>query len=166
MSFPPPKSNPAYLRCLRQFNHLDPDPAEWKLRQYRKNDPQVLSMFGIFSDFRGLQGTAEAPPPEYLVRNLWASLMVDEFPHYSTWPSVWRRLFFKSHKDRNERYRLYMFFFQNGMFPSRAYYWVVIHGGYDFYAHSSLAALMVETQTRQGGHERNRTYNFNLGRVD
>lgn len=69
-------------------------------------------------------------------------LLSDEFYHYQEWPVYYRALFFKHHKNRRERFQLWLFFWANGMRPDRAVYWVMWHGGYDRSAHSSMQDLV------------------------
>lgn len=98
----------------------------------------------------------------------------DIFPTFNSWPLLWKNLFVKRHKNNNERYRLFAFFYLNGMEPFQAKKWVLIHGGYDFSAQNDLHRLArglthqfpsVRTKFIENLN-RNRVYDFNLGRVN
>jgi len=74
----------------------------------------------------------------------------DEFFPFNKWPQWAKSLFLIKHKDRNQRFRLWIFFWKNGMEANRARYWVMFGGGYDRSAWSSMQDLVNKTQTPQG----------------
>ncbi|QMW68913.1 hypothetical protein [Crucivirus-438] len=47
------------------------------------------------------------------------------------WPLWAKQLFLKSHKNNNERFRMFSFLFLNGMYPPHIPVYVLWHGGYD-----------------------------------
>lgn len=79
-----------------------------------------------------------------------AYLANDEFYHYKDWPSWARLSFFKPHKNRSERFHLWLFFWANGMRAERATYWVMYHRTYDQSAWRSMADLENQTRCQAG----------------
>lgn len=86
----------------------------------------------------------------------------DEFPPLQLWPKMWRQIFFNSHKDRSDRYRLFVFLYQNGMPPHHAVYWTMWHCTYDSSAWNSILDAANSTLTSRGRAAlgRNRVFNF------
>jgi len=93
--------------------------------------------------------------------------LADEFPQLGEWPQPWPDLFFNPHKDRRDRYRLFVFFWLNGMPAHRCVYWVMWHRTYDRAAWRSIMDVVRDTETDSGRArlQMNRVYNFNDGRV-
>lgn len=71
-----------------------------------------------------------------------AYLLADENPSWSSIPWRYKRMIIASHKDREERFQLFIFFINNGMYPPRARYWVMWHGGYDASADRQMQELV------------------------
>jgi len=74
----------------------------------------------------------------------------DEFYEFKDWPLWAKQSFLNKHKDRKQRFWLWLFLWKNGMRPERAVYWVMRHGGYDRNAWSSLQDLVKQTYTKEG----------------
>jgi len=94
----------------------------------------------------------------------------DEFHPLHKWPAFpWRKFFFKPHKTNNERFRLWMFMFINGLPPDRCTYWVLYHGGYDKNAVSDMNNLAYRAKIKEKKFmkevERNHVFDFNLNKV-
>lgn len=49
----------------------------------------------------------------------------DSFYPLSNWPEWAKTSFVNSHKDRNARFKLFVFFWKNGMEPYRAAHWTI-----------------------------------------
>lgn len=86
----------------------------------------------------------------------------------SEWPKLWQNMFLKPHKNRDERYKLFCFFYQNGMRAEHAVFWVMWHCTYDKNAWQSITDAANDTLTDRGRNKlfRTRVYNIYLGRVD
>jgi len=98
---------------------------------------------------------------------LWFKLAADEFPSPATWPAIWRAIFYDTHKSHSDRYRLFVFMWQNGMVPYHALFWTMINGDYDSAAWRHMFAAYTQTFTIAGRAllNRNRVFNFNLRTV-
>lgn len=98
---------------------------------------------------------------------MWSLLASDEFPSPSSWPSLWRDMFFNSAKSMSERYRMFVFFWQNGMMPWHALWWTMISGSYDSSAWRGIFYAYRQTYTVAGRDalNRNRVFNLRLGFV-
>lgn len=84
-------------------------------------------------------------------RALWLNFEAkDEFFEIAKWPAWARESFFKMHKDRKERFMLFIFFWKNGMDADNAIKWVLWHGGYDDSAIRSMGDLKKNTLTVAG----------------
>lgn len=92
----------------------------------------------------------------------------DVFYDYETWPAWAKMSFDKKHKNRNERFKLFVFFWRNGMEPGTARRWVMIHDTYDKAAWESMEDLVQKTRTKHGTEylERIPIYIFNSNRVE
>lgn len=98
----------------------------------------------------------------------------DIFYDFNTWPLLWKNMFVKRHKTNNERYRMFAFFFLNGMEPFEAKKWTLIHGGYDATAVNDLHRLArgltsqfpSVRQKFEANLSRNRVYDFVLNKVN
>lgn len=98
---------------------------------------------------------------------LWHLLAGDEFPPLREWPELWSRIFFNPHKTHSDRFRLFVFLWQNGMMPSHALFWVFIGGNYDASAYAHVFVAYNDTFSVDGREKlnRNRVYNFFHRRV-
>lgn len=99
---------------------------------------------------------------------VWRVLAGDEFPPPSSWPMLWRSMFYDSHKSHADRYRLFVFLWQNGMVPMHALFWVMFPGDYDSAAwrhmiHAYKESLTVDGRLRLN---RNRVYNLTTRKVE
>jgi len=74
----------------------------------------------------------------------------DEFPKFYRWPQWARVSAYNPHKKRAERYRLFIFFWKNGMPPERAMHWVLYHNTYDRSAIRSMLQLVATSQNQYG----------------
>lgn len=94
-------------------------------------------------------------------------LKSDEFFHFRDWPKWARLSFFKKHKDRKERFQLFLFFWANGMRPESALRWIMWHGTYDTSAWRSMEDLVNHTKTPKGVAYLNKfpVYDMNTNRV-
>lgn len=94
----------------------------------------------------------------------------DVLPPLDKWPSVWRRLFFKPHKNNNERYRLFAFLYLNGLPGGSCVYWVMYHNTYDSTAWRDMRTLSFKLGNNDpktvAAMNRNRVYDFALGKVN
>jgi len=101
-------------------------------------------------------------------------LAADIIADPKTWPLFWIDKLFTGHKDRRERYRLFVFLWKNGVPPDMAMDWTLYHGintryfGYDRSAYSSLWDAVKDTKTQEGRAALNRTRCLDLttGLVD
>lgn len=83
----------------------------------------------------------------YILRSL---EMDEDFWPFKDWPLWAKQSFLKPHKNRNERYYLWIFLWKNGMEPHRASYWVMKHGGYDREGWQSIRDLENKAKTPHG----------------
>lgn len=74
----------------------------------------------------------------------------DEFWEFKFWPAWARQAFFNPHKNRDQRFKLFLFFWKSGMQPERAFYWVMWHKTYDNNAYYSLRYALNQTRTAKG----------------
>lgn len=74
----------------------------------------------------------------------------DQFHDFVEWPRWLQQIFINSHKSLNERYRLWMFFYRNGMPPEVAVFWTMWHGGYDSGAWRAILHLASRSLTVSG----------------
>lgn len=83
-------------------------------------------------------------------------------------PYLWRRALFAPHKDRQDRYRLFVFLWFNGMMAHHAVYWVMWHNTYDHSAWSSIVDAANQTLDPEGREKlgRNRIFNMMTQRVE
>jgi len=124
----------------------------------------------------GVNSEATAALAARINRGLYAKIIAaDIIDDPKTWPLVWIRLLFTAHKDRRERYRLFVFLWKNGVPPLIARQWVMYHGivnhakfGYDRSAWSSLEDAVKDTQTAEGRAKLslNRVIDLQTGKVD
>lgn len=77
-------------------------------------------------------------------------IRADEFYPIGMWPVWLQQIFLKRHKNRQERFKLWLFFWRNGMHRRRATYWVMSHGSYDRTAWASIQDLSRMSETREG----------------
>lgn len=112
--------------------------------------------------------------PMKQTQNEWGKLnLLNDFQEFGDWYSLrewplWAvNAFFNPHKDRTDRYRLFVFFYKNGMPPWHAVFWVMWHDTYDLSAWYSIADCYVETFSDEGRAklDRNRVLNINENRV-
>lgn len=98
--------------------------------------------------------TVGSHPHSFAARLSWwfNHLMEDEFAPISQWDpaGLWRSIFLKPHKDRRDRYRLFAFFYLNGMRPRLALFWTLIHNTYDRSAYMSLLDAFKYTLSDHG----------------
>jgi len=107
------------------------------------------------------------PATHFMLSEEWHILAGDEFPTPASWPDLWRAMLFNPHKDRRDRYRLFVFLWGNGMQPHHAVFWVMWHGGYDRSAWNSIIDAANDTLT-DAGRSRLRSapiYSLEAGRV-
>jgi len=95
----------------------------------------------------------------------------DEFWPLERWPAFpWRKFFFKPHKKNNERFRLFMFLWLNGMPPDRCVYWILYHNTYDAAARSDMNNLAFRAKIKEKKFmkevQRNHVYDFTLNKVN
>lgn len=83
----------------------------------------------------------------------WHELEGDSFPPWREWPQLWVDMLLKQHKDRRERYRLFLFLWANGMEPQKAVFWVMWHFTYDKSAWLSITDAANLTITVSGRSE-------------
>lgn len=100
------------------------------------------------------------------LKNQFAYLAGDEFPPLRDWPVLWREMFLRR-KDQRERFRFFVFLWQNGMPPHHAVFWTMWHDSYDKPAWDSIMHTANSTLTAKGREAiwKNRVYLFHLGRV-
>jgi len=96
----------------------------------------------LFHEFLSLHSEQEDDPRLYFTEPF----------HWPKWASD---AFYKPHKDRNERFKLFVFFVKNDMSPEIALAWVTWHGGYDKAAMADLSNLVSSWKKRKG-----RTYAY------
>lgn len=90
------------------------------------------------------------------------------------WPIHWIQLLFTAHKNRRERYRLFVFLWKNGVPPDIAVGWVMYHGTvnrkfeYDRSAWSSMDDAVNETKSVDGRERLKRVKCLDLisGKID
>lgn len=90
----------------------------------------------------------------------------EDWFEFSQWPTWAKSSYLKRHKNRAERFNLWLFFWRNGMLPERATHFVLIHGGYDQDAYRSLISLERQSETEAGREylSRPRMFDMILGR--
>jgi len=108
------------------------------------------------------------PASHFMLTEEFKLLAGDEFPVLNTWPDLWKAIMFEPHKDRRQRYRLFVFLYSNGMMAHHAVYWTMWHGGYDRSAWGSIVDAANDTLTVDGRRRLAQcpVFNFELGRVD
>lgn len=79
------------------------------------------------------------------------------------WPTWVRRLFFKRHKDRNERFDMFVFFFRNGASPEQSARWVMYPGVYDASAHRSMQDAVRQANINPQYFDRFRVFDLAAG---
>lgn len=92
----------------------------------------------------------------------------DIFFPFNSWPRWAQQAFTKQHKNRDERYKLFVFFWKNGMEPGTAASWIMRYGNYDRNAYSSLYDAVRDCYTQEGRERLRRTKVIDLvsGRVE
>lgn len=74
----------------------------------------------------------------------------DIFYKVSTWPTWAQVAFQKPHKDRNERFYLFVFLWKNGLEAWKAKEWMMWHRTYDRSAWQSMSDLEAMTRVKGG----------------
>lgn len=69
---------------------------------------------------------------------------------FRTWPRYLQDMMRIRHKNRQQRFKLFVFFWVNGVEPSVAKFLVMNRGQYDRQAWQSMNDLVNQTQTPQG----------------
>lgn len=153
-----------------------------QLRYNNLHEPIVFSSSSVHTNYSYLRlsgfprpGTLNLLPMKQHTDSEFSRLnILNDFRTFGDWYSlrewpVWAiNAFFNVHKDRNERYRLFVFFYKNGMPPWHAVFWVMWHDTYDLSAWYSIADAYVETFTHEGRARlnRNTVLNIESGRVE
>lgn len=69
---------------------------------------------------------------------------------FERWPLDKKQLFLKAHKNHNERFRMFMFLWANGMPPRMALHFTLIHRGYDESAVRDMRELVKAATLKHG----------------
>lgn len=80
----------------------------------------------------------------------WNNLVGDSLFALAEIPRIWQALIFNPHKNRADRYRLFVFLWSNGMMAHHAVYWVMWHNTYDSAAWRSITDAANDTLTFAG----------------
>lgn len=132
------------------------------------NPPEAFFKRG-FQDYNTPYGALRVR----LNKALWLKILSDDLiTNPTTWPLVWIDLLFTTHKDGRQRYRLFVFFWKNGVPPEKAVEYVLYHGmnrnfQYDDNARRRLADAVKQTQSAAGREllDRNNVFIIEEGRV-
>lgn len=92
----------------------------------------------------------------------------DIFYPVASWPQWARQALQNPHKNREDRFNLFVFLWKNGMEAWRAQEWVMYHKTYDTSAWKSMQDVVNHTKTREGRLYLRRIpmMDMELGRVD
>lgn len=100
---------------------------------------------------------------------------------WSAAPKFWRNLFFKYHKSYDERRRVWLLLWRNGLSPEEAAFWTLWHGirginrvppryahdlGYDRAAHYAMRDLVRRAGRDASYFDKYRVWSFLSGRVE
>lgn len=87
----------------------------------------------------------------------------------STWPEHYQQLLHKAHKNYDERFRLFLFLWSNGVPPLTCRHWVLYHEQYgypyDREAHRHLDGMVRDARERPGRLARYPCFDLEMGRV-